>query len=125
MLMKSVVELSKVTKKFQFCTETFENVNFKLGMAWEKLSNLSKTCQKPCSTTEFKGQTKTYKGWKPKNEMRFAIVLVTNEMKVHEEYIVYNEVDLVGIVGGNLGLFIGFSFFEKVKQIINFIIDKI
>ena len=57
--------------------------------------------------------------------MRFAIVLVTNEMKVHEEYIVYNEVDLVGIVGGNLGLFIGFSFFEKVKQVINFFIDKL
>ena len=49
----------------------------------------------------------------------------SNEMKVQEEYLVYNEVDLVGIVGGNLGLFVGFSFFEKVKQVINFIIDKI
>ena len=54
-----------------------------------------------------------------------ASKVASNEMKVQEEYLVYNEVDLVGIVGGNLGLFVGFSFFEKVKQIINFFIDKI
>ena len=94
-------------------------------MAWKNLSILSQNCQKPCSITEYKGQTKKYKGWSTKNGLKFSIFLFTNEMKIHEEYIVYNEVDLVGIVGGNLGLFIGFSFFDKVKQVINFIIDKI
>ena len=87
--------------------------------------NITQECPKPCSLTEFKGESLKYDGWGNPGKLIFNVYLASNEIKVQEEYLVYNEVDLVGIIGGNLGLFVGFSFYEKVKQIINFLIDKL
>ena len=42
-------------------------------------------------------------------------------MKVHEEYLIYDEVGMIGSVGGTFGMFIGFSFANIVSQILNLI----
>ena len=38
------------------------------------------------------------------------------------QYLVYGIADFVGTVGGSLGLFLGFSFFDVASQIIDTII---
>ena len=48
----------------------------------------------------------------------------TYDVTVQEEYLIYGEVDLVGIIGGNLGLFIGFSFSGFINEIINLIANN-
>ena len=53
----------------------------------------------------------TYKFEKPEN------------VKVYEEYIVASFVDIIGIVGGTLGLYIGFSFFDNTLSFFNYIIS--
>ena len=53
----------------------------------------------------------TYKFEKPEN------------VKVYEEYIVASFVDIIGIVGGTLGLYIGFSFFDTTLSFFNYIIS--
>ena len=40
-------------------------------------------------------------------------------MKVQEEYLIYDEVGLIGSVGGTFGMFIGFSFANIVSLILN------
>ena len=56
-------------------------------------------------------------------------------MTLHEEYTVANVMDLIGIVGGTLGLYIGFAFYDVffllldyaviiVKKVMNFIRNK-
>ena len=47
------------------------------------------------------------------------ILFPTKEVKLQEEYLIYGIVDLIGIVGGNLGLFIGFSFYDVIKCILD------
>ena len=45
-------------------------------------------------------------------------------MTTYEEYLLYDFSELVGSVGGTLGLFIGFSFYDmilKITNLINFI----
>ena len=42
-------------------------------------------------------------------------------VSVYEEYIICDEITLIGSVGGTLGLCIGFSFSKVVSVIINFI----
>ena len=44
-------------------------------------------------------------------------------VKVYEEYIVASFVDIIGIVGGTLGLYIGFSFFDNTLSFFNYIIS--
>ena len=39
---------------------------------------------------------------------------------LHEEYIIIDFYGMVGIVGGTLGLFVGFSFFDVITFLISF-----
>ena len=66
--------------------------------------------------------TKKFDGWSEPRTATYYAYYVSNEIKVQEEYLVYGDVDLVGIVGDNLGLFIGFSFHDVLGKIINFFI---
>ena len=45
-------------------------------------------------------------------------MLEGKEITVHEEYVVYDFNGIVGMVGGSLGLFLGFSFFDVILLLI-------
>ena len=40
-------------------------------------------------------------------------------IKTFKEYLIYGVTDVIGFVGGTLGLFIGFSFLDSVMRIVN------
>ena len=84
--------------------------------------DLVQKCPRPCEVMEYQGITKEYIGWGTDRSLIFFTYFLSNELNVEEEYLVYNEADLVGIVGGNLGLFIGFSFHDVLGKIVNFFI---
>lgn len=50
---------------------------------------------------------------------RYWLKLQGPDIKVHEEYIVYDFNGIVGTVGGSLGLFVGFSFLDFVLYLFN------
>ena len=80
----------------------------------------SQKCPRPCEKIEYQGMIKEYLGWGSERHIFFLTYFLSNEMNVQEEYLVYNEADLIGIIGGNLGLFIGFSFHDILRRIIDF-----
>ena len=43
----------------------------------------------------------------------------SNTRWVHEEYYLFDEIGLLGSIGGSLGLFIGFSFFDYLSKILD------
>ena len=45
----------------------------------------------------------------------------TMELQVKEEYVIYDFVGMISSIGGNLGLFIGFSFFDAFCWILDLI----
>ena len=49
----------------------------------------------------------------------FYYIFPSNELQVQQDYLVYDINGLIGSVGGTLGLFIGFSFYDLLKQLMN------
>ena len=49
----------------------------------------------------------------------FELRINENEVKVYEEYMVYDFNGILGSVGGSLGLFIGFSFLDVMIHLIS------
>ena len=43
---------------------------------------------------------------------------------VHEEILIFDEIGLVGTLGGSLGLFVGFSFLGAISPCVETLIDK-
>ena len=77
---------------------------------------------KTCTTTDYSGQIMTEKNYPKSNELgikyKFAFPLIA---KIHQEFLITDINELVGSVGGMLGLFIGFSFSNLVTCIIGYI----
>ena len=46
-------------------------------------------------------------------------MLTSPDMKVYQQYAVYDFSGIVGTVGGSLGLFIGFSYMDFMLMVIN------
>ena len=110
--MKSIKELSQ--SDLELCTDVSV---VKLENMWNKFMKHIGDCTRPCNIVEYQGTTKKFLGWGNFSHGAIMINLFfpTKEMKIQEEYLIYGIVDLIGIVGGNLGLFIGFSFFDVIK----------
>ena len=62
--------------------------------------------------------TKVLRYLKVKTEIQFWVK--PSFMKVHEEYLLYNTIGMIGSIGGTLGLFVGFSFFNVALFVIEF-----
>ena len=60
------------------------------------------------------------------DEFTFKIIVeigATRERQI--EYLIYDTLSLVGTVGGTLGLFVGFSFYDFICMIIDLFFDKL
>ena len=60
------------------------------------------------------------------DEFTFTITVemgATRQMQI--EYAIYDTLSLVGTIGGTLGLFVGFSFYDFIAMIIDFLFDKL
>ena len=82
-------------------------------------------CPRPCHSFNYQGITNNYNYWHKENdskanyEYRGDIIFSTNEVLIKEEYLIYKSIDLIGIVGGTLGLFLGFSFYDYLIKFYN------
>ena len=79
-------------------------------------------CPVRCSTLTFKGEV--VEEIKTKDNPRHVEIFfwfTSNTTQVHQEYLVYDTVGLIGSIGGSLGLFIGFSFHGALISILVFI----
>ena len=75
--------------------------------------------RKTCDTLEYSGEIRLHEEpVEDVKKIRFQYNL-DRTMKVQEEYLIYDEVGLIGSVGGTFGMFIGFSFANIVSLILN------
>ena len=60
------------------------------------------------------------------NEFNFEIIVEIGATRPRQiEYLIYDTLSLVGTVGGTLGLFVGFSFYDFICMIIDLFFDKL
>ena len=103
--LKTIYKLANQTEFIPLCG--------KVSLAdwrWQRMVKLMQECLEPCDTLEFQGIIRKSRKGNTTKSLLMHVSFNSYNVEVHEEYLVYNEVDLVGIIGGNLGLFIGFSF---------------
>ena len=116
----TIKELSDTKYNFKTCLNASFSENH-----WDLLRFERSQCKNPCNVVEYTGRSQERLDKDDKTSLILIIYFVSNEIKVQDQYFIYSDVDLIGIVGGNLGLFIGFSFFDKIKQLISFVTNRL
>ena len=74
-------------------------------------------CLKPCEETTYKNSiAKLVEPMYLKVDKNTALfdIFMTNIQRVEKEVLVYDTNDMIGAIGGSLGLFLGFSFFDVI-----------
>ena len=78
-------------------------------------------CLRSCSYLQYDGKANPMYGM---NNSRMISVVYwfgnRNDVKTFKEYLIYSVTDVIGFIGGTLGLFIGFSFLDSVMGIANY-----
>ena len=82
-------------------------------------------CPRSCSYLQYDGKAKPMYGM---NDTRKISVIYwfgnQNDVKMFKEYLIYGVTDVIGFVGGTLGLFVGFSFLDSVMTIANYFFNS-
>ena len=110
----NIFKLSDTNLPFTACIE-------QSGFMNKELLEILDKCSKACTTFESSGTIVTH----PEvfNNSRSTGLGFwfngENEMAVSEEYLIYEITGVIGSIGGTLGLFIGFSFFDMSTKLIN------
>ena len=57
--------------------------------------------------------------------VHLSITFPSKDVTIFEEILIFDEISLIGSLGGSLGLFVGFSFFGYITTFLDVILDKI
>ena len=95
---------------------------------WTSLFDKFSDCPKPCKITTFKDS---------RLDLVESLFLKTGETlanlelqrnnirRIEKEVLVYDTNDVIGAVGGSLGLFLGFSFFDVISKCLDYLIMRL
>ena len=128
-LMKSLIPLENNITSLPEC-ENFDEFSCMSIRIEYALSSLRGNCsdEKICKITQFKAKVESYDMALPYSNQNGINLMVSStafKRQVFEEYLVYDFIGMVGSVGGSLGLFVGFSIFDYLCTLIDFIYQKL
>ena len=95
-------------------------------LAWEKLTAAFKKCPSPCKSTSYiYSQVEYYESaYVDENPNHMHMSLKPTRLKrIETEILVYDVTDMIGALGGSLGLFLWFSCFGLISTCIENFID--
>ena len=83
----------------------------------KQMEHAYQKCLKPCKETTYKDSVAKLVEpmyLKEGKNIAFFEIFMSNVQKVEKEVLVYDTNDMIGTIGGSLGLFLGFSFFDVI-----------
>ena len=86
-----------------------------------KFDSIKKACLGLCHNKGYKTEISEFKV-QPSN--RLGSFQKNLYLKVNQEYYIYDGLAMVGSIGGSLGLFIGFSSFDIMCLVLDFLSEK-
>ena len=108
--------------------ESPEDVKENYAFFEKLLRDVITECPKKCSVMQYNGKLGTRFGYLNEPTVSVSFRFKTDDIEIHQEFLVYDENELIGSIGGTLGLFIGFSFLDTLKnwfdKLKRFIISK-
>ena len=80
---------------------------------------------RPCSVINPKIEYEIFESdndeWQMEKQFEFQIIMeIGGQQQVNIEYLLYDPLTFIGTVGGTLGLFLGFSFYDFIIKIVEF-----
>ena len=116
---QTIMKLSGVQPKMPICQDSKKEIWSNLLKTWNKFLT---TCPNSCTQFEYQGKMKSLVGYvNDSKSVWMDYLFLSGYLEVHQEYLVYEMDDVIGSIGGTLGLFIGFSFHELLKYFIEII----
>ena len=110
---KTIMKLSGV-QPMPICQDSKKEMWKSLENIWNKFLT---TCPNSCTQFQFQGKMKSLDGYFNNSKSTgLDYLYLSGYIEVHKEYLVYELDDVIGSIGGTLGLFIGFSFLGLVKH---------
>ena len=116
------------SEKVANCSKLDEEICNGGPLVWMKLKQTFNKCPKPCKLTHYKSSSSeliemTYVKMK-ENQATFELSTDRNR-NIVQELLVYDTNDMIGSIGGSLGLFLGFSFFDIISKCLDKFINRV
>ena len=92
---------------------------------WNKLVNEFSKCLNPCKMITYKDSTLELKEptfLRAGQTIASFELQMDNTRKYEKQALVYDTNDVIGAIGGSLGLFLGFSFFDIISKCLDSLI---
>ena len=84
---------------------------------------IRKVCPKHCHKVQYEGIVSYESTMENFTQIQWHYEFPTDDIDVHEEYLIFDAAGLIGSIGGTLGLFIGFSFRDIVEIVFDHLRD--
>jgi hypothetical protein len=91
---------------------------------WNKLMDEFPKCLKPCKMITYKDsqlELREPKFLKTGQTLANFELIMNSIRKIEKQTLVYDTNDVIGAIGGSLGLFLGFSFFDVISKCLDLI----
>jgi hypothetical protein len=89
---------------------------------WNPMPSLF-TCEKPCKIITYTGSVVEYSYYNDTDDEASFSFEADTVIKLGKELLVYDTNDMIGSIGGSLGLYLGFSFFGIASTFIDKLLE--
>ena len=110
---KTIMKLSGI-QPIPICPDSKKEIWNHLEKKWNKFLT---RCPNSCKQYEYQGKMKSLNGFSNDSKSTgLDYLFLSGYIEVRKEYLLYEMDDVIGSIGGTLGLFIGFSFLGILKH---------
>ena len=88
-------------------------------MIFDVLREASTQCMKSCHLLEYEEKVKYHPTAWPTSHAEISFKFPDMTSRIHQEYLIYDWIGMIGSIGGSLGLFLGFSFLDVIFLMID------
>ena len=104
-------------KSLKLCN-TWKEENF---VGYKDTSQVAYSCNPSCIQSQYEGDDSFFADEShDHNEYRIIYMFPKSQVEVSEEYFMFGVNELIGTIGGHSGLFIGFSFYGFVSEVLGY-----
>ena len=101
------------------CTKLEDEICNGGPKVWKTIGDEFPKCQKPCKMITYKDsqlELKEPSFLKAEQNLANFELIMNSIRKIEKQALVYDTNDAIGAIGGSLGLFLGFSFFDVISK---------
>ena len=123
---KTQFDIMNITLRFCENKEDFFCAFRKLNACYFKKAT-NDMCLKACTFNKYIASQmdgEKFEEETNKNIIHFMVSYNTMDLRLYQEYYIYDAFSFIGNVGGSLGLFIGFSYTDFLGKILDFVFKK-